>query len=51
MAEADNHVAIRGSTAPARATLTFRAGAFAVFVAEIKSAGSPGHWAPHPAAR
>ncbi|WP_369228148.1 DUF397 domain-containing protein [Streptomyces sp. R39] len=36
------HTAVRDSKAPTRATLTFPAGAFAVFVEEIKSGDWPG---------
>ncbi|MFD5538384.1 DUF397 domain-containing protein [Streptomyces sp. NPDC127079] len=42
VATTPTHTAVRDSKAPARATLTFPAGAFAAFVAELKSAESPG---------
>jgi hypothetical protein len=41
IATTPTHTAVRDSKAPARATLTFPAGAFAAFVAELKSAESP----------
>ncbi|MBW8797327.1 MAG: DUF397 domain-containing protein [Streptomyces sp.] len=50
IATTPTHTAVRDSKAPTRATLTFPAGAFAAFVAEIKYAGSPGRRAPYPAA-
>lgn len=40
MANTPTHISIRDSKAPARATLTFPAGAFAVFLDDLKSAHS-----------
>ncbi|MEW1777463.1 DUF397 domain-containing protein [Streptomyces sp. NPDC086777] len=42
IAPTPTRTAVRDSKAPARATLTFPTGAFAAFVAELKSAGSAG---------
>jgi hypothetical protein len=39
-------IAIRDSKAPARATLSFPAGAFATFIEALKSAPAPGHRHP-----
>ncbi|WP_181803690.1 DUF397 domain-containing protein [Streptomyces shenzhenensis] len=42
IATGPTRIAVRDSKAPARATLIFPAGAFAVFVEEIKSRDWPG---------
>ncbi|MEU2772740.1 DUF397 domain-containing protein [Streptomyces sp. NPDC007162] len=49
IATTPTRTAVRDSKAPARAILTFPAGAFAAFVAEIKSGESTGRQAPRPA--
>ncbi|MFI5683747.1 DUF397 domain-containing protein [Streptomyces sp. NPDC051636] len=40
IAEIDTHIAIRDSKAPARATLTFPAGAFTPFIEALKQSPS-----------
>ncbi|MFG1667964.1 DUF397 domain-containing protein [Streptomyces sp. Y7] len=40
IAGSPTHISIRDSKAPARATLTFPAGAFAIFLDDLKSAHS-----------
>ncbi|PZG94115.1 DUF397 domain-containing protein [Streptomyces sp. NTH33] len=42
IANSPNRIAIRDSKAPARATLTFPAGAFTTFVDALKSHSAPG---------
>lgn len=39
-------IAVRDSKTPARATLSFPAGAFATFIEALKSAPAPGHRHP-----